>query len=186
MNGWIDDPDLKLVSCYNNRAMEPLKPLPPRNPVTTRKHRREVFWQITLPLLLGLFLIVALMVLAALQAAGSVNFSRRFADISLLWLIAPNLFLSLLNLALLVGLAAAATLLLHKLPPYARLAQDAFARLALKTGQICDRIVEPVLRGKGASTLVSSVQSVLRREVRQGVWGKTGRAGRPGPDVNQS
>lgn len=160
--------------------METPKPLPPRNPLTTRKHRSDVFWQITLPLALGVVLILAMMVFAAILASGSADFSRRFADISLVWLIVPNLMSSLFSLVLLAGLAVLVTLLLRKLPPYARLAQDAFARLARRTGQICDQIVEPLLRWKGASASARAAQDGLRREVDKGLWGKATQNSKPG------
>jgi amino acid transporter len=114
-----------------------------RNPVTHRIHQREVFWQITIPLILGALIVLGF---AAAVSIGSTQEVSRWSEISLIWLIIPVLFVSLLFLVILAGLVYAATWILRNLPPYTRLAQDAVARIGEVVRKGADKTVEPVLR----------------------------------------
>ena len=74
-------------------------PDPPKmkNLETHEKHRKEVVWQIFLPLAVGVLLMLILM---AVSISSAVNQSR-LADISLMWIILPNLFVALFVIVLL-------------------------------------------------------------------------------------
>lgn len=114
-----------------------------RNPVTHRIHELEVFWQITIPLILGVLIVVALAVAVSL---GSTQEISRWSEISIIWLIIPVLFVSLIFLVILAGLVYGVTWVLRNLPPYTRLAQDAVARVGESVVKVADKTVEPVLR----------------------------------------
>ena len=66
--------------------------LPERNPKTHAAHRKEVGWQITLPLIIGCLLLALLMTGVIWSAAGANPELRRWADISLVWTLLPALF----------------------------------------------------------------------------------------------
>ena len=87
-----------------------------RNPDTHAKHRREVFWQIVVPLGVGILFVIAL-------AGGLIVFevgdASLWADISLIWLIMPVLLMALIPLALLLAMIYLLVIILRDLPPYA-------------------------------------------------------------------
>ena len=64
-----------------------------RNPLTHEKHRREVFWQITIPLVIGLVMILGLAALVIVTAVQGGNVSQA-ADASLVYLIIPVMVMS--------------------------------------------------------------------------------------------
>ncbi len=142
----------------NTPPTYPERKLPERNPVTHRKHRQEVFWQVTLPLLIGLAVLLTtavLVVIAGFQGGEQVSL---WADISTVWLILPVLFVAFIFLALTGGLAFLVTLLLRKLPPYARLVQDFFERVSDRVRQLSNKAVEPLLRAHGTAAALRSLR----------------------------
>jgi len=112
-----------------------------RNPKTYAAHKGEVFWQITLPLLM--FGIIVLALCVAVVWAGSVGVGEvsRWADVSLIWLLLPWLFVALLFLAILVGLVV-----LAKLPPLARQAQDTLVKINSQVTRTANVMAEPIIR----------------------------------------
>jgi hypothetical protein len=132
---------------------------PERNPNTHRVHRREVFWQITFPLILGLLLILGLAVWTIVAATNGGNVSQP-ADASLIFLILPTMVMAIIPLALFAGLAYAVIMLNTIIPPYMRQAQDAMIRVrdGVRTG--ADKLVEPVIRFK---TVIASLEILKRK-----------------------
>jgi hypothetical protein len=134
--------------------------LPERNPKTHAAHRRDVLRQITLPLVIGSLLLVAVMALVIIAAAGANGEVRRWADLSLIWLILPALIFSLLILGLLFGLTYLVSKLLGILPGYARLVQDGYTGLSGKVMHISDSLVLPLLKLKGWSAAARKARQV--------------------------
>lgn len=116
---------------------------PSPNPLTRARHRREVLWQVFVPLLTGVLLVGALAVGIIVSGVGDAS---RWADISLIWLLVPMLVLALIPLALLVALIYGLALLMGVLPPYARQAQQVFETIEAVVRRNADRAVEPFLR----------------------------------------
>lgn len=130
--------------------------LPERNPKTFAEHRREVFWQITLPLIFGFLLLlaaIAAIIFSATQPAPELN---RWADVSLMWMILPALFLALLILIIVAGFVYLITMLLRLIPRYARAVQLFLEAAKTRTSRITDFLIEPFLR-------THSILAVLHR-----------------------
>lgn len=133
--------------------MQPSKTftIPPRNLKTQAQHRREVFWQITVPLLFFLLLLlgaVSLVVWSGIQASPEVS---RWADVSLVWLIIPGIVSSFLMLLLLAAIAFGVIKLIQVIPGYARLVQDFFLRVQARVSAITDQLVGPVIKARSAA-----------------------------------
>lgn len=140
---------------------------PPRNPLTHARHRREVLWQITLPLVLGsLAVLIVAGLVVALGAAGETSL---WADVSLIWLLAPLLLACLLPLALLSGLAYAVVRLIAVLPGYARQVQDFFGYVGFRIAQAEDCLVEPLLRLQSGQASAEQLRRQVSRRVRRHV-----------------
>jgi hypothetical protein len=132
---------------------------PPRNPVTHENHRRQVFWQVTIPLVLGLLLILGLAVWTVIAVADGESVSL-WADISLIYLILPTMLMALIPLLLIAALAYGIIWLNNNLPPYARQAQDAFIRVRVSVQKISDQVVKPIIRLRSAW---AGVQALRRK-----------------------
>lgn len=128
-----------------------------RNFKTYRRHRREVWWQVFLPLLLGVLLIG---LLSGGLVVNGVRDTSTWADISMIWLILPVCFLGLIPFALVVALIVGATLGLQRLPPLALLVQQTMKQIEDGVQRGADRAAEPVLRIGG---FVARLQALRRR-----------------------
>ncbi len=102
-----------------------------RRPTHTsfRAHRRQVAWQIILPVILAVLLVVAAAVLVSLAAANGTGDIARWAEISTIWLVIPFIFIGLVVLALLIALAYLTGLAADFIPPYTRKAQVFFLQV---------------------------------------------------------
>ncbi len=127
--------------------------LPERNPITHASHRREVWWQITFPLLLAILLLLA--------AAGSVIWVAvtpvaqdqvsRWADVSTIWLLLPVLGFSVLFLAILAGITYGVMRLMRVLPGFMRLIQDYLLIIQKGMKRVMDFVAEPFLKTHSAA-----------------------------------
>ena len=117
-----------------------------RNPKTYAEHKRESFWQITLPLVIGILIILAAVGAIIFSVTQPVTDVGRWADVSLMWLIVPALFFALLLLILLAGLIYAISFLLRLVPRYALIIQLYFEQARSKISQLMNKSTEPILR----------------------------------------
>jgi hypothetical protein len=121
---------------------------------TLRAHRRQLAWQILVPVLVVAALIIAAAVLIASQT-GSV--SRTWADVSTIWLIAPMLVFALLFVTLLGFLIYGLARLLRITPPYIGKVQDFFSLLAVWTRKGADGAARPVVWSRQAGAIFRSI-----------------------------
>ena len=126
---------------HQTRVSQPI-----RNPKTHAEHRREVFWQITFPLLLGILLILAAVGVIVYLTVQPITDVGRWADVSLIWLILPSLFLAFLMLAILIGFIVLVSYLLRLIPPYALIVQLYVEQFKGKLSQIFNLSVEPIFK----------------------------------------
>jgi ABC-type sugar transport system permease subunit len=139
-----------------NRGIEEIT----RNPQTAAQHRRESFWQIIFPLLIAVLVIIALLVGVIFSATQPASEVGRWADVSLIWLIAPALVFVFLFLVILAGLVYAVSLLLGKLPHYAAIAQYYMQLVASKAHHYSNLAAEPIVK---TETFWAAVRWIGRR-----------------------
>jgi len=137
--------------------------LPERNPLTYRQHRREVLWQITLPLAGGGALVLAAAIGVIGAAASGTATLGRWMSVALIWLIAPALVVSLVFLIFLLGAVYALTRALAIVPLYARGAQEIFTTLYRRTRRFADAAVEPILRVQAWKAGLSALRRSTER-----------------------
>lgn len=116
-----------------------------RNSRTEAAHKRETFWQITFPLIVGLTLALILAVLAVVSATsgGSV---KQAADAALICLIVPLMMFTLIFMIIFGAVAFGLVKANEELPFAAKRAQDAFVRVRQQVQVGADKAVEPVLK----------------------------------------
>ncbi|MCI0519273.1 MAG: hypothetical protein L0Z70_03350 [Chloroflexi bacterium] len=141
---------------------EPFHPLNQleRNPITHHKHRGEVFWQITAPLILGVLLILAAGAGVVLASAAGNPQVGRWASVSIIWLIIPALLAMLVLLALVGALAYGVSWLLRWLPGFALRVQDFFVLVNVRVSKAAAAAAAPALRIQG---WIAAWQAMRRR-----------------------
>jgi hypothetical protein len=134
----------------NSRKIDPKKE---RNPITHQRHRKEVLWQITLPILIFGLILLAFSVLAITM---SPNQASLWADISLIWLIMPVMVITLISLVMLIASIYAVIKIIQVLPVYAFRLQNGLILVRARFRHIANRSVEPVLRIHSLSAGINS------------------------------
>ncbi len=114
-----------------------------------KRYRKELIWQIIMPVVLMSLLIVALIVLINIATFNANGDVARWAAISTIWIVMPIMIGLLIFVALLVGLVYLMKKLLNITPTYTSLAQD-YVYLALGyIKRASEAIVKPVLQLNG-------------------------------------
>jgi hypothetical protein len=127
-----------------------------RNPLTYKRHQREMLRQVTIPLAIGCLIILAFAILVVRAGLGGGD-TGRWASISMIWLIAPVMLLSVISLAFLVGSIYATIRLIQALPKYSYLALGWMLLLGLNLRRLNDRLVEPLLKLHSFSASLKTV-----------------------------
>jgi hypothetical protein len=141
---------------------------PARNPRTHAAHRKQVWWQITLPLVLGCLLLALALAGVIWTAAGSSDEISRWADISLICLTPLPLFFGLLGLAAVIGITILVSKLLSALPGFAWRIHLFFALVQQKTLKVSNALVAPALKLKGWSAAARRARRVVTEPFRSG------------------
>ena len=117
------------------------------------KHRKQIVWQIILPVALTSLLIVALIVLVNIATFLNNGDVARWAAVSTIWIVIPIMIGMLIFLALLTGLVYLMKKLLNITPTYTGMAQDYVHIAAGYIKRAADALVRPIfiLDGIGAS-----------------------------------
>lgn len=132
-----------------------------RNTRTQARHRRDVFWQIAAPMVLAAAGALALMVVVASPARAGQR--STFADVSLIFLVAPAMLGGLILLAVLVGLGVVSVLLVRELPYWMHAAQDFMRRVAAETRSVAGRVTDALTSVRSLSTRAQSLAADLSR-----------------------
>lgn len=149
---------------------QPLLPSPAprprvRNPRTQAKIRRDVLWQMAVPLGLAVAAVLTLAVLLILPVGAPAR--SPWADVSLIFLIIPTAVAALIVLVLVAALVGGLYYLLRELPGYFKLAQDFMAVASYRVQTGADKVSSVVLSirsvAAGAHRAVNNVRRVFTR-----------------------
>jgi len=134
-----------------------------------RQHRRQTFWQVLLPVLLSVLLVLVGLVLLIMLAndgdpAGKLSV---WADTSLIWLLLPMMGLGLMAILILGAMIYLLARLLKILPTYTALVQHYFSFAETWVKLMAGKLLNPVLKVRGyqagAGHLLKSLFSLLHR-----------------------
>ena len=142
---------------------QPSRPIE-RNPVTYQKHRQEVLWQITIPLVFGAILILIPVVLVIYASVTGVSQIDKLAQVSLIWLIIIAMVISLLLLILTIVVIYLTTAILQNVSPSARMIQDTFLLIGQRVSQLSNQAVEPMLRYHSFTASLGVIGRKFRKE----------------------
>jgi hypothetical protein len=121
---------------------------------TVRAHKRQFAWQILVPFLVMAGLIIAGAVLVVTSGAPR---TIVWADVSVIWLLAPALFFVLVFLALVLTTIYGMAKLLQILPHYTGKAQDIFTLLSTGTRKVADGAAKPFVWFHQAGAVIKSI-----------------------------
>jgi len=110
-------------------------------PKPTKEHRKQVLWQIWLPLSLGIAMFLCLAV--ASVRAGPVT-TAKLANLSSIYIIIPNMVIGLIFLTLLGAMIYGIVRLLSMFLIYSRQVQDYFFNAAVFIHLWSDKAVAPI------------------------------------------
>jgi hypothetical protein len=117
-----------------------------RNPKTEAAHRRQVLWQITVPLILG---VVVILVLAVLTSLARGDTQHLLGDIALIWLILPLFIILIVFIAIFGGLAYLIIRLNRALPPLAFKAHHLVKGFQASLTRAADGAAKPIIQVEG-------------------------------------
>lgn len=124
------------------------------------KHRKQVVWQIIVPMVLTVLLCLALIVLINIATFNQGGDVARWAAVSTIWIVIPIMFGLLIVLALVGGLVYLMYKLLDIAPTYTGMAQDYVHIGAGYVRRALDAIVKPVLQLNG---ILASINAFFER-----------------------
>jgi len=126
----------------NNKIMQPVH-------LSYQKHRKQLAWQIILPIVVTSLLIVALIVLVNIATFRDNGDVGRWAAISTIWIVIPVMVGLLIFLVILGGIIYLLARLLAITPTYTGRAQDYVHKAAIHIKRGADAVVRPVIGFEG-------------------------------------
>lgn len=124
---------------------------------TIRQHKRQFFWQILFPMILVVLVGLAiggLVIAATFTGQGQ---TRLWADVSLIWLLAPMLFLALGLVIVMFAVVYGMGKLLKVTPRFTGKAQGIFAIIAAWAHKIADGAAKPFIWINEAGAAITSI-----------------------------
>jgi heme/copper-type cytochrome/quinol oxidase subunit 2 len=120
------------------------------------KHRKQLIWQIILPVVLTALIVVALIVLVNVATFNRGGDVARWAAISTIWIVIPIMIGLLIFFVLLAGLVYLMYKLLNITPTYTGLAQDYIHKAAGYIKRGADAAVKPIINLNGILASISA------------------------------
>jgi hypothetical protein len=139
------------VLCYNKPMMDGKQS---GDSPSIALHKRQFTWQILVPFLVMAALIIAG---AVLVATGGAAGTRTWADVSIIWLIAPLLIFAVLMLVVLSLLIYGLVRLIKVMPRLTGKAQFYTAATASVTHKVADGATKPVIWVQQAGAVIKSI-----------------------------
>jgi amino acid transporter len=130
-----------------------------RNPKTHKDHKRETFWQITFPLILGVIFVLILAIITFLAATGNGPITQA-ADAALIFLIIPLMLFTLISMIVFAAITFGVIKLNSTLPLYSKQAHDALIRVRQQVQLGSDKAVAPILKIHG---FFASLKALIRK-----------------------
>ena len=136
--------------CYNKHMDAPR----PVDSPTVRTHKHQLTWQILAPIVVTTVLIL---VAAVFFVTSTGSTTRTWADVSIIWLIAPMLIFALLFVIVLGFLIYGIARLLQITPRYTGKAQNFFAMFSGWTRKIADGAAKPFVWFGQAGAILKAI-----------------------------
>jgi hypothetical protein len=124
---------------------------------TILAHKRQIWWQILLPMIFVSLLGLAAGGLTIAAGLSDASRTRVWADVSLIWMLSPALFFALAGVAVLAGMIYAVARLTRATPRFTSRAQQVAGRAAAATRKAADGITKPFVWFQQAGAVLKSI-----------------------------
>jgi hypothetical protein len=124
---------------------------------TIRTHKRQIWWQILLPMIFVTLLGLAAGGLTIAAGLSDASRTRVWTDISIIWMLAPALFFALTGVAVLAGMIYAVARLTRATPRFTSRAQQVTGQVAAATRKAADGIAKPFVWFQQAGAVLKSI-----------------------------
>ena len=126
------------------------------------QHKKEVIWQIWLPVGFGAAAMLSLGLLAIFSLQSGSDASARWGDVAAIWVLLPVFVVGIIILSVLALLIFGVVKLTSILPAYSALAQYYIRLLSSKIQNLADRSAKPVIQTKSAGAAANRFWLALR------------------------
>ncbi|MBI3739392.1 MAG: hypothetical protein HY258_10135 [Chloroflexi bacterium] len=142
-------------------------PLPhrPADHPSYQLHRKQVWTQILLPILLTVLILIAVIVLIYFATFGGNGDVARWAALSEIWLVMPVLVVGLIAFIILCGLIYLVIYVMNLIPPYSYQAQRIFYRIEGGARRISEMARRPVLLFQELGPLIKAYIAKARERI---------------------
>jgi hypothetical protein len=134
-----------------------LPPNPPKTTLPADDHRRQMLWQVWVPILASVLCVLSVALLVIAGAAAGSSQIERLANISAVIVIIPQLIIGVLIFAIVGGSAYGMFMLLKRMPLWMLQTQLFVLQLALIIRKIADALVKPIISVHTFSARVSAL-----------------------------
>jgi len=131
---------------------------PPRDHPSYQLHRKQMWTQILIPILLSAIIFIAIIVLTSLATFRGDGDVTRWAAISTIWLVLPVMLAGLMLLIILIAIIYLLGRLIGIIPPYSHQAQRFVYQIEGYVRRGTDMLVRPAL-------LVDAIKSQIKKAV---------------------
>ena len=117
----------------------------PINTSPAAQHRRQMIWQVWVPLIASIVVVLAIAILAVVGTVQGSSEINRWGNISAIYLMIPNVFVNLVVVALLGAVIYGLSKLYKKMPLWMFIARMRAAQMAVLARRGADALVQPVI-----------------------------------------
>lgn len=133
-----------------------------------KNHKKQTFWQIWVPLIVGILIVLFLAVLTVILTSRDISgeFNTKWASISAIYISLPALFIAFIFLAILVGLIFLFSKIHRIVPEYMQKALDILLKIRDTIHMSSDTVAKPVItvksKWRGFTTLFKKKSNRMR------------------------
>jgi hypothetical protein len=124
---------------------------------TIRAHKAQFLWQILMPMLLITMIFVVAGAFVIANAVSTGGQTRLWADISLIWVLAPALLFALVCLVIVITTIYGMVKVLQLLPHYTGKTQEFFSLFTAGTRKLADGATRPIVWFRQAGAVIKSI-----------------------------
>jgi hypothetical protein len=136
----------------------------PINASPVADHRRQMLWQVWLPLGISIFIVLVLIILTVAGAAQDSPQISRWGNISAILVIIPVLFIGMLLSVIVLALVFGMTKLLKNMPGWMLSLQLRLVHISLVIRRIADSITKPIMT---VNTSTARIRRLWNRYIRR-------------------
>jgi len=134
----------------------------PLKQISAREHQRQIFWQVWVPLSLGILLVLTLATLTIIGANhGSVTVTK-WSHFSLVLIVIPPLFIGLIILVLLSAAVYGVAKALKIIPAYTGLVKAYTQLISITIKVRSNQILQPIFTIRGWLAAMNRFWSIVR------------------------